>query len=167
MILLSTEAAIYGGLSVTVVHREKISSTGRSHWQLHQRGNSGHETGRSKVTRGAHDSSSTKKGIHSIREVHVPQDANEKWVSTVKTDSTHPPKGLFTKKAATIASSLASKRASPKGPQSGMRILNYFINRAGSGLSALRRAELERAKSLLSKRLRKRRARQKPGPQAR
>jgi hypothetical protein len=81
-----------------------------------------------------------------------------RWVKDVKTDSTHPPKGLFTKDAATIARSLASKKVSPKGPQSGMRMLTYFINRGGKGLSASRRAELERAKSLLSKRLRARRS---------
>jgi hypothetical protein len=34
-----------------------------------------------------------------------------------------------------------------------MRMLTYFINRAGHGLSATRRAELEKAKALLSKRL--------------
>ena len=82
-----------------------------------------------------------------------------RWVSKVKTESTYPPKGLFTKSAATIARSLASKRVSPKGPRSGMRMLTYFINRAGHGLNARRRAELERAKTLLSKRIRKARTR--------
>jgi len=67
----------------------------------------------------------------------------------VKTDSTHPPSGLFTKDAATIARTLASKKVSPKGPGSGMRMLTYFINRAGRGLSPTRKAELERAKRLL------------------
>jgi len=81
---------------------------------------------------------------------------NRKWVAQVKTDSTHPPAGLFKKNASTIARSLASRRVSPKGPQSGMRMLNYFINRAGRGLSRSRRSELERAKSLLSKRIRSR-----------
>ena len=76
-----------------------------------------------------------------------------RWIAKVKTDSTHPPEGLFTKNAATIASTLASKRVSPKGPGSGMRMLTYFVNRAGRGLSAERRAELEKAKSLLSKRV--------------
>jgi len=76
-----------------------------------------------------------------------------RWVSKVKTDSTHPPSGLFTKNAATIARTLASKRVSPKGPASGMRMLTYFINRAGRGLSATRKAELARAKTLLSKRI--------------
>src|SRR5438874_13215201 len=75
-----------------------------------------------------------------------------KWVRKVKTDSTHPPKDLFTKKASTIAASLASKRVSPKGPGSRMRRWTYFINRRGRGLSASRRAELKRAKKLLSKR---------------
>jgi hypothetical protein len=73
------------------------------------------------------------------------------WVSKVTTDSTHPQPGLFTKKAATIARTLASKKVSPKGPGSGMRMLTYFINRAGQNLSASRRAELEKAKTLLSK----------------
>ncbi len=34
-----------------------------------------------------------------------------------------------------------------------MRMLTYFINRGGRGLSSERRAELERAKVLLSKRV--------------
>jgi hypothetical protein len=77
-----------------------------------------------------------------------------RWVAKVTTDSTHPPKGLFTRDPATIARSLASKKVSPKGPASGMRMLTYFINRAGTGLSASRRAKLERAKTLLSERIR-------------
>lgn len=77
----------------------------------------------------------------------------KRWVAKVKTDSTHPPAGLFKKDAATIARALASKKVSPKGPGSGMRMLTYFLNRGGRGLSASRRAELERAKSLLSKRI--------------
>lgn len=78
---------------------------------------------------------------------------SKRWVARVKTDSTHPPAGLFTKGASTIARVLASRRVSPKGPQSGMRMLTYFINRGGRGLSGSRRAELQRAKSLLSKRI--------------
>ena len=77
----------------------------------------------------------------------------KRWVATVTTDSTHPPEGLFTKSAATIARSLASKKVSPKGPGSGLRMLTFFINRAGRGLTAERRAELEKAKSILSKRV--------------
>ena len=89
----------------------------------------------------------------------MPAKSNKRrWVRNVKTDSTHPPKGLFTKKASTIARSLASKKVSPQGPQSGMRMLTYFINRGGKGLSASRRAELEKAKALLSKRLKARRS---------
>ena len=77
----------------------------------------------------------------------------QRWVAKVSTDSTHPPKGLFTKSAAVIARTLASPKVSPKGPASGMRMLTYFINRAGRGLSASRRADLEEAKSLLSRRI--------------
>jgi tRNA(adenine34) deaminase len=78
-----------------------------------------------------------------------------RWSASVKTDSTHPPAGLFNKDAATIARTLASKRVSPKGPGSGMRMLTFYINRAGHNLSAKRRAVLNRAKSLLSERVRR------------
>ncbi|MBV8051577.1 MAG: DUF3175 domain-containing protein [Acidobacteriaceae bacterium] len=80
----------------------------------------------------------------------MPRAKSKRWVAQVKTVSTFPPPGLFTKDAATIARTLASRKVSPKGPGSGMRMLTYFINRAGKGLSATRRRELERAKKLLS-----------------
>ena len=83
----------------------------------------------------------------------MPAPKTKRWVAQVTTDSTHPPKGLFTKSATTIARTLASRKVSPKGPGSGMRMLTYFINRAGRGLSASRRAELEKAKALLSRRV--------------
>jgi tRNA(adenine34) deaminase len=76
-----------------------------------------------------------------------------RWSAKVKTDSTHPPAGLFNRSATTIARTLASKKVSPKGPGSGMRMLSFYINRAGSNLSASRRNELEKAKALLAKRV--------------
>ncbi len=76
--------------------------------------------------------------------------SGHRWVASVQTGSTFPPKGLFTKDASTIARNLASKKTSPKGPASGMRMLNYYINRAGHNLSASRKAELKRVKSILS-----------------
>lgn len=86
------------------------------------------------------------------------KNSRKRWVAGVTTDSTHPSAGLFTKSAGVIARSLASKKVSPKGPASGMRMLNYFINRAGRGLSRQRRAELEKAKELLSQRIRDKKA---------
>ena len=86
---------------------------------------------------------------------------NHRWSGDVKTVSTFPPEGLFTKDANTIARSLASKKVSPKGPGSGMRMLTFFINRAGKGLSAGRKAELERAKELLAEKVRAARKRKK------
>ena len=77
----------------------------------------------------------------------------KRWIAGVKTVSTYPPPGLFTKDAATIARTLASRKVSPKGPASGMRMLTFFINRAGKGLGAERRGELEKAKRLLSERI--------------
>jgi tRNA(adenine34) deaminase len=70
-------------------------------------------------------------------------------VRTVTTASTAPPPGLFTKDAATIARTLARRRVSPKGVTSGLRMLLFFVNRAGRGLSRNRRAELERAVRLM------------------
>ncbi len=78
-----------------------------------------------------------------------------RWVARVNTDSTHPPEGLFKKDAGSIARSLASKKVSPKGLGSGMRMLTYFINRGGRNLTAARRRELEKAKKLLSQRIQK------------
>jgi tRNA(adenine34) deaminase len=77
----------------------------------------------------------------------------KKWSGRVKTESTYPPEGLFNRDAATIARTLASKKVSPKGPGSGMRMLTFYINRAGKGLSASRKRALERAKELLAKRV--------------
>ena len=92
----------------------------------------------------------------------------KKWSANVKTVSTFPPPGLFTKDAETIARSLASKKVSPKGPGSGMRMLTFYMNRAGKNLSASRKAELERAKELLSARVRAahERARKQPRKRA-
>ncbi|PYX06232.1 MAG: hypothetical protein DMG88_18985 [Acidobacteria bacterium] len=91
----------------------------------------------------------------------MPSKKPKRWVAKVKTDSTHPPEGLFTKSAATIARTLASKKVSPKGPSSGMRMLTYFINRGGRGLSKSRRAELESAKALLSRRIQEQKTRKR------
>lgn len=71
----------------------------------------------------------------------------------MKTESTYPEKGLFNKSATAIATALASKKVSPKGPASGMRMLNYYINRGGRNLTARRKAVLEKAKVLLSKKI--------------
>lgn len=81
------------------------------------------------------------------------QRSRKRWVARVNTESTFPPEGLFKKNAATIARTLASRKVSPKGPGSGMRMLTYFINRGGKGLTATRRKELEKAKELLHQRV--------------
>jgi hypothetical protein len=77
----------------------------------------------------------------------------KKWSAGVTTRSTSPPEGLFTKSAAIFAQSLASKKVSPKGPASGLRMLTYYINRTGKELTGERRKELEKAKRLLSERI--------------
>jgi hypothetical protein len=78
-----------------------------------------------------------------------------KWSHQVKTVSTFPPEGTFTKDAATIARVMASKKVSPKGLGSGIRMIQYFINRAGKTLPARQKWELEKAKQILQARLHK------------
>jgi len=73
----------------------------------------------------------------------------KRWSHKVKTVSTHPPVGIFTKDAESIAKAMASKKVSPKGIGSGIRMIQFFINRAGKGLSSRRRKELEKAKRIL------------------
>jgi hypothetical protein len=77
----------------------------------------------------------------------------KKWVRSVKTVSTYPPKDLFTKDAQTIARGMASKKVSPKGLGSGIRMIQYFINRGGNNLPAARKKELEKAKKILQEKL--------------
>lgn len=79
----------------------------------------------------------------------------KKWVRDVKTDSTHPPQDLFTKDAETIARAMDSKKVSPKGIGSGIRMIQYFINRAGENLPESQKKELEKAKKLLQEKSRK------------
>jgi Protein of unknown function (DUF3175) len=95
----------------------------------------------------------TKKPITGKKITGKNEKSNERWVATVTTASTYPESGLFNKSASAIASARAPQKVSPKGPTSGMRMLSYFINRAGRGLSRERRTELEKARALLSKRI--------------
>jgi hypothetical protein len=77
------------------------------------------------------------------------------WVRDVKTVSTFPPEGLFTKDAETIARVMATEEVSPKGIGSGIRMVQFFINRAGKSLPPERRRELEKAKEILQAEARK------------
>jgi hypothetical protein len=76
--------------------------------------------------------------------------STRRWSAKVTTDSTHPETGLFLKSPNTIAHALATKKVSPKGPASGMRMLTFYINRAGRNLGKDRLADLRRAKVILS-----------------
>ncbi len=86
---------------------------------------------------------------------HRNSHGKRKWSAGVDTESTHPQEGLFKKDAATIARRLASKQVSPKGPSSGMRMLTFYVNRAGKNLPESRLRVLERAKALLHERIQK------------
>jgi Protein of unknown function (DUF3175) len=86
---------------------------------------------------------------------HRSTHGKRKWSAGVNTESTYPEDGLFKKDAATIARSLASKKVSPKGPSSGMRMLTFYVNRAGKNLPQSRLKVLDRAKELLHERIEK------------
>ena len=75
----------------------------------------------------------------------------KKWIRNVKTVSTYPPKDLFKKDAPTIARTMAKKSVSPRGVGSGIRMIQYFINRAGRSLSMIRKRELEKAKRMVQR----------------
>src|SRR5262249_55750188 len=79
----------------------------------------------------------------------------KQWVRSVKTVSTFPPEGIFTKDAATIAKVMARKEVSPKGVGSAIRMIQYFINRAGKNLPADRKKHLEEAKRILREKLKR------------
>ncbi len=64
----------------------------------------------------------------------------------MKTVSTFPPQDLYTKDAKTIARVMATKKVSPKGLGSAIRMVQFYINRAGKNLSASRKRQLEMAK---------------------
>lgn len=79
----------------------------------------------------------------------------KRWSHTVKTVSTYPPEGIFTESAEAIARAMASKKVSPNGIGSGIRMIQFFINRAGKDLAPDRKAELERAKHLLQAKMKR------------
>ncbi|HEX5472952.1 MAG TPA: DUF3175 domain-containing protein [Lacipirellulaceae bacterium] len=78
--------------------------------------------------------------------------SDRKWSSKVTTVSTFPPKDLYKTDAETIARIMATKKVSPKGLGSAIRMVQFYINRAGKNLSAARKRELEKAKHILQER---------------
>jgi uncharacterized protein DUF3175 len=75
--------------------------------------------------------------------------SDNRWSSKVKTVSTYPPKDTFNQDAEKIAKTMASKKVSPKGLGSAIRMVQFFINRGGKQLSGARKRELEKAKTIL------------------
>ena len=90
------------------------------------------------------------------RQGGVKRKSKKRWSRDVRTVSALPPEGIFAKDAATIARTMASKKVSPKGIGSGIRMVQFFINRAGKNLSPQRKRELEKAKRLMQDKARSR-----------
>lgn len=114
---------------------------------------------RGATARAAPGRASTRARARRRTRTHLRKRGGRRWVREVKTVSTYPPAGLFNRDAATIARSLASRRVSPTGVGSGLRMLLFYINRGGRGLSARRRAELEKAKRIMQEMLAREKAR--------
>jgi len=74
-----------------------------------------------------------------------------KWSRNVKTESTFPPKGTFTKSGEEVARIMARKDVSPGGVGSAIRMVQMFINRGGKNLTPTRKKELEKAKRILQR----------------
>jgi hypothetical protein len=81
-----------------------------------------------------------------------------KWSADVKTDSTFPPAGTFTKPGEEVARIMATRKVSPLGLGSAIKMVQMFINRSGRNLDAPRRKELEKAKRILQQKLREKSA---------
>jgi hypothetical protein len=79
--------------------------------------------------------------------------SRHKWSAGVKTDSTFPPAGTFTKPGDEVARIMATRKVSPGGLGSAIKMVQMFINRSGSNLSAARKRELEKAKRILQHKL--------------
>jgi Protein of unknown function (DUF3175) len=77
-----------------------------------------------------------------------------KWSRNIKTVSTFPPAGTFTKPGEEVARIMATKKVSPGGLGSAIKMVQMFINRAGRKLSAGRKKELEKAKRILQRKMR-------------
>jgi hypothetical protein len=85
--------------------------------------------------------------------------SEKKWSAKVTTVSTYPPNDLYTKDAETVARVMATKKVSPKGLGSAIRMVQYYINRAGENLPASRKRELEKAKRILQEKAERRKPR--------
>jgi tRNA(adenine34) deaminase len=110
----------------------------------------------SKQNRRARSSGIAADEVRKERAMTQKKAAGKQWVRNVRTVSTYPPAGLFTKDAQTIARVMASKKVSPKGLGSGIRMIQFFINRAGKNLPPQRKQELEKARRILQEKVRQR-----------
>jgi hypothetical protein len=81
------------------------------------------------------------------------KNSKHKWSAGVKTDSTFPPAGTFTKPGDEVARIMATRKVSPGGLGSAIKMVQMFINRSGINLSAARKRELEKAKRILQHKL--------------
>jgi len=105
----------------------------------------------------------TKKSAKKSKKKSHAKGSDARWSAKVKTVSTYPPEDLYTKDAETIARVMASKKVSPKGLGSAIRMVQFYINRAGKTLSAARKRELEKAKQILQEKNANRKAKSRQG----
>lgn len=104
-------------------------------------------------------SNTSRKTKHKQAERAEKTKGKKKWSQKVATVSTFPPEGTFTKGAETVARIMAQKKVSPQGLGSAIRMVQFYINRAGKDLPKSRKRELEKAKHILQEKLREKKRR--------
>ena len=72
----------------------------------------------------------------------------------MNTQNAEPLNGIFAKSAESIAEYLSSHDRFSGGPAAGLRVLNVYLAYAGKRLSNSRRQRIERAKAMLTDRIR-------------
>jgi hypothetical protein len=93
-----------------------------------------------------------------MRSTGQSKQTRRRWSAELKTDSTFPPAGTFTKPGEEVARIMATRKVSPLGLGSAIKMVQMFINRSGRNLDAQRRKELEKAKRILQRKLREKSA---------
>ena len=74
---------------------------------------------------------------------------DRRWSSKVKTVSTFPPRDAFTERRGNARQNDGQQEGQSQGLGSAVRMVQFFINRAGKNLPQSRKRELEKAKRIL------------------
>lgn len=68
-------------------------------------------------------------------------------------DSTRSPQKTNLRRAESLARALTKDRPGPRGSATGMRMIQFYLDRAGENLTTVDRSELEMAKEILRRQM--------------